>query len=131
KVKSQTCTVAPPVISGSTIAPCALSSAFTLTANGSPTNTIGWYSFPYGGNAISTNSVFTTLVTSNSLTYYVSQSAGLSTASLTLPGHNSAYGSAVRGFYFIAPSSFIITGVRVPTDVNTGNFSAAILKMAA
>src|SRR5687768_18416344 len=64
----------PPTVSGGTIAGCVSSAAFTLTGTPSGTNLIGWYANSFGGNALSTNSVFTTPSLTTGTTYYVGQS---------------------------------------------------------
>ena len=39
---------------------------------------------------------------------------------MPLPAHNSVYSGSIRGYWFIAPTSFTITGLRVPIDAGTG-----------
>src|SRR4051812_17798648 len=64
----------PPPVSGGTIAGCVSSAAFTLTAAPSGTNLMGWYANSFGGNALTTNAVFTTPTLTSGTTYYVGQS---------------------------------------------------------
>lgn len=124
-----TCTLSPPSVSGVTIAPCTTSSSFTLTANGGSGNTISWYSNTWGGNAISNGSVLTTPVFTSGTTYYVGANNGATTSSITLPYFVSGYSGNTRGMYFTAPTNFVITGVRVPTDVGgSSNSAIAIMK---
>ncbi len=128
-LKAQTCTTpSAPAVTGNTLAACATSASFTLTANA--TNTaLGWYANSWGGNAISNNSVFTTPTLTSSATYYVGQSVSLSTASISLPAFVSAYPGNTRGMWFTAPVDFIITGLRVPLDVGgTSNSAMAVMK---
>ncbi|MCC6369384.1 MAG: T9SS type A sorting domain-containing protein [Bacteroidia bacterium] len=128
KLNAQTCTIPAPSISGVTLAPCVSSSNFTLTASGASTLGTGWYTNSFGGNALNTGSVFVTPTLTSGATYYVGQASVASTSSLGLPAYASPYSGNTRGMWFTAPTSFIITGVRVPTDVGTGNSSIAILK---
>src|ERR1044072_8127026 len=84
KTAAQCSTPSPPTITGATVAPCVLSSAFTLTANGS--YPVGWYSYPWGGNAITNNTVFTTptFTSGAGMTYYVGQSQTVTTTSIKI-----------------------------------------------
>ncbi len=127
-LNAQTCTntPAPPSISGPTLAQCVPNYVFTLT--NTSTLSTSWYQYSYGGNAISTNSVFVTPTITSSATYYVVQSQSLATGSISLPAYASTYNGNTRGMWFTAPTSFIITGVQVPTDVSSGNQSIAIMK---
>ncbi|MCB2204964.1 T9SS type A sorting domain-containing protein [bacterium] len=50
---------------------------------------------------------------------------------IPLPNYGSTYtASQVRGFWFTAPTDFVIVGVRVPTDVGTTPQSVQIIKFA-
>lgn len=44
-------------------------------------------------------------------------------------GQTGTYSSNVRGYWFVAPSDFVITKLYVPTDANSGNQSIAVMKM--
>ncbi|PBQ34364.1 hypothetical protein CNR22_22160 [Sphingobacteriaceae bacterium] len=132
-VEAQCTAPAPPAVSGSTVAACVSSSAFTLTASGTGTNPVGWYANSFGGNALSTNSVFTSPTLTSGATYYVGQASGALSASMTLPAQASIYtGHLTRGFWFTAPVDFIITGLRVPLDITgTANSGIAVMKFSA
>jgi hypothetical protein len=39
---------------------------------------------------------------------------------MPLPAHGSVYSTYIRGYWFIAPCNFRITGLRVPVDAGTG-----------
>jgi hypothetical protein len=126
--KAQTCTTpSAPAITGITQAPCMSSNSFTLTANAS--FSVGWYTAPWGGNAISNNSVFVTPTLTSGATYYAGQMQSTTTASIALPSHLSGYSGNTRGMWFTAPTSFVITGVRVPVEV-TGTANSAIAIMS-
>ncbi|MDO8999773.1 MAG: T9SS type A sorting domain-containing protein [Bacteroidota bacterium] len=100
----------------------------TLTATGASTLQTGWYANSFGGNAVGTGSTYATPSLTASTVYYAAQLAATTTESLTLPSQSSPFSGNVRGYYFTAPTSFVITGVRVPTDANSGNASVAIIK---
>ncbi|MFN7911120.1 MAG: T9SS type A sorting domain-containing protein [Bacteroidota bacterium] len=100
----------------------------TLTASGSGTVQTSWYSNSFGGNAIGTGSVFATPSLTSSTVFYAAQLTSTATASLSMPPQSSTFSGNIRGYYFTAPASFIITGVRVPTDASSGNSNIAIVK---
>lgn len=127
------CTLTAPSISGLTTATCALSSNFTLTANGAGSN-FAWFSNSFGGNAISTNSVFVTpTFTSSGATYYAGTYSTTSTSSISLPAAgNPSYSYDSKGMWFVAPSNFIITGLRVPLDAgSTSNSTITVIKFTS
>lgn len=39
---------------------------------------------------------------------------------MPIPAHGSVYTGSARGFWFVAPTNFIITGLRVPIEAGTG-----------
>ncbi|MCB0700156.1 MAG: T9SS type A sorting domain-containing protein, partial [Chitinophagaceae bacterium] len=39
---------------------------------------------------------------------------------MPLPNHNSVYSGSARGYWFVAPTNFTITGLRVPSQAGTG-----------
>lgn len=123
------CTTPPtPVVNNPTI--CTGSSA-TITATGSPSLMTGWYTNSFGGNAVGMGTSYTTPTLSASTNYYVAQLQPTGTASLQMPAQSSTFSGSVRGYWFVAPTSFMITGVRVPTDASSGNSNIAILKLPA
>jgi len=130
-MQGQCNTLTAPPVTGNTLAACTSSASFTLTGNPSGLNAINWYTAPYGGNSISSNSVLTTPVLTTSTTYYCGQSSATGPASLSLPPYASGYSGNTRGMWFTAPTCFMITGLRVPTDVGTGNSWIAVMKFAA
>jgi len=127
------CTLTAPSISGLTTATCATSSNFTLTANGAGSN-FAWFSNSVGGNALSTNSVFITPTFTNSgATYYAGTYSTTSTSSISLPAAgNPSYSYDSKGMWFVAPSNFIITGLRVPLDAGgTSNSTITVIKFTS
>lgn len=121
------CTTPPsPTVSNPTICP---NNSATLTATGVSTLMTGWYQNSFGGNAVGTGSAYVTPTLSANTNYYVAQLAPTTPASITLPAHGTSYTGMVRGYWFTAPSDFVITGVRVPTDASAGNSNVAILRL--
>lgn len=102
-----------------------------LTATGASTLQTGWYANSFGGNAVGTGSTYATPSLTGTTVYYTAQLAPTTTESLSLPAQLSTLSNNARGYYFTAPASFVITGVRVPTDANSGNASVAIIRFPA
>jgi hypothetical protein len=102
----------------------------TLSATGVSSLQTGWYTNAFGGNAVGTGSTFATPSLTAPAVYYTTQLAPTTNQSLTLPAQISTLSGNVRGYWFAAPTSFVINGVRVPTD-NAGNASVAIVKFPA
>lgn len=49
---------------------------------------------------------------------------------ITLPAQSTTYSSAVRGFWFVAPTNFTIVGLRVPLSAGTGAQNIQVMKIA-
>jgi parallel beta-helix repeat protein len=50
---------------------------------------------------------------------------------MPIPPHASAFTANPRGFWFVAPTDFIITGLRVPTEASTAPQSVQLVRFAA
>jgi PKD repeat protein len=48
-----------------------------------------------------------------------------------MPNQSSTFSGNVRGYYFVAPTCFTITGVEVPTTASSGPQSIAVVRFAA
>jgi len=121
------CTPAPAANVGDTIV-CSGSSAILVPFGGGPN--YNWFATP-SGTLLGTGSTFSTGAVTTNTTFYVAQYSTTDSASLNLPPYSSTYSGNSRGYYFTAPTTMTITGVRVPTDVGTGNYNVAILKFSA
>jgi hypothetical protein len=101
------------------------SASATFTATGG--DMIIWYDSLTGGTALDTSATFTTPMINTTTSYYAEANC-LDTTMMGLPAHGSNFSGSTRGFWFVAPSDFIITGLRVPTDANSGDQSIEIVK---
>jgi hypothetical protein len=121
--------ITPPATTISAAGTCGpLPFSATLSATGVSSLQTGWYTNAFGGNAVGTGSTYATPSLTAPTVYYTAQLAPTTSQSLTLPAQSSPYVGDTRGFWFAAPTSFVIKGVRVPTD-NVGNSSIAIVKI--
>lgn len=48
---------------------------------------------------------------------------------MPLPNHNSVYSGSARGYWFIAPTNFTITGLRVPSQAGSGLQYIQVVKL--
>lgn len=80
---------------------------------------INWYDVPTGGSKLDTGNVFITPMLSATDTFYAAASAGAGAADTISPGTQSGtYASGIRGYWFVAPTDFTITGLFVGTGAN-------------
>lgn len=126
------CTIPPtPQITSSGACGSSFPISATLSATGTSSLQTGWYANSFGGNSVGTGSTYSTPSVTAATVFYAAQLEPTTTESLTLPPHSSPFSGNSRGYYFTAPVSFVITGVRVPTDANAGNSNIAIIKLPA
>jgi hypothetical protein len=125
---AQCVTPSTPTISSSGACGSGFPLSATLSATGASTLQTGWYANAFGGNAVGTGSTYATPSLTAPTVYYAAQLDATGTASLSLPSQSSTFSGNSRGYWFTAPTSFVITGVRVPTDASTGNSNIAIVK---
>ncbi len=99
----------------------------TLLANHA--STFGWFADPLGANLITANDTFITPVLTSDTSFYEGYISGEQDSVMPLPPSNSSSSTAgVRGYYFTAPTDFVITGLWVPDDNITGNQNVAIVR---
>ncbi len=110
-----------------TIAPCD-GGPTTLVASGGCSTVFNWYSDSAATNLLVSNDSLTTSALMNDTTFYVETFTGDGQTQVPLPNQGSTFSGNVRGYWFQAPVDFWITGIRVPTDANTGNQNVAILR---
>lgn len=126
QVNAKSVTAGPFTIDGE-IVPCD-STETTLTVSGGCF--YQWYSDSAGANVIESNTDLTVSSITNDTTVYFS-GAEVDPATETtfpLPAYSGSFNGNVRGYWFQAPTDLNITKVYVPTDVNAGSQSVAILK---
>ncbi|MFN3917846.1 MAG: T9SS type A sorting domain-containing protein [Flavobacteriales bacterium] len=61
-------------------------------------------------------------------TFYVKSLCINDTKLIQLPNQTSTFNGNTRGYYFVAPVDFIITGLRVPTDASALNQNIEVLR---
>ena len=108
-----------------TVAPCDGGVA-TLAASGACS--YSWSTDSLGTNVISSTSDLVTGTLLNDTTFYLTTADQNMTNELPLPTQSSTYSTNVRGYYFIAPIDFVITGLRVPTEANSGAQNIAVTR---
>jgi len=88
-----------------------------------------WYSDPLFTNKIGWNDSLLTDTIHNDSTFYVRSRCPIGgvDSTVALPPHGSVYSGNVRGYYFVAPCDFIITGLWVPTDASAGTQNVEVV----
>lgn len=116
-----------PVINVSA-AQCAPNAQYTLTGTSilQNINSFRWYDSNVGGNLLHVGPVFEPSLSQNT-SFYVNQ-AGI-TAQMPAQTGILATGSNTTGYWFIAPSAFVITSLFVPTTDSSQFQNIAVLKM--
>lgn len=102
------------------------SGAVTLTASNGAA--FAWFTGPVGGSPVSSTSSFTTPMLTATASYYLESYCNPDTTMMPLPAQTGTYGGNIRGYYFTAPVSFTIIGLRVPTDADPGAQTIEILR---
>jgi hypothetical protein len=86
-----------------------------------------WYSDPTADTLINTTNSYN-FTAQNSAIYYADALCPTSdTAMMDVGTQTSTYSPDSRGFWFTAPSDFVITGLRVPTDI-TGDQTIEVIR---
>ncbi|MFN8288688.1 MAG: PKD-like domain-containing protein [Chitinophagaceae bacterium] len=105
---------------------CAPGGIVNLSAAG--TGTINWWSAASGGIVVNTGTTYSPNITATS-TFYVEAVTPAGPATLlAMPGQSSTFPGNVRGYWFTAPTNFVITSLSVPTTASSGPMSVAVVK---
>lgn len=107
--------------------PCDTGSAQLVTV--STSGMITWSTDSLGTNVIGTDDTLTTGTLTADTSYYLTTiEVTQPDSTLPLPAHSSDYSVNVRGYYFTAPSDFVIKGLWVPTEADAGTQNVAIVR---
>ncbi len=118
--------IAGPMTIDGEILPCD-STSTTLTVSGGLCG-YQWYSDSLGANILGSASTLPISGLSGDTTIYIAEAIAGSPMGLPLPPHGSTYTGNVRGYWFQAPTDFIISAATVPTEASSGLTNIAILK---
>lgn len=88
-----------------------------LFANGS-SGQYAWYDQPTGGTLLGTGSPFITPSLNSTTNYYVEATIGGASTMMPHNAHSSIYTGNVRGYWFVAPCDFTITGLKNPPEIS-------------
>ena len=106
-------------------------SSATITASGAGTGQgYLWYSDPAGTNIIGSGPTYNTPNLNTTTTYYAAIN-GNNSGTVAPSPQTSVFSTNTRGYYFTAPSDFVITGVFVPTNASSGPQNIAVVKFPA
>lgn len=81
----------------------------------------GWFPYFY-------DSTYTTNILYENDTIYVESACPVDTNLINLPNQASTFSTDTRGYWFVAPVDFAITGLRVPTDASTADQNIEVLR---
>ncbi len=88
-----------------------------LLANGS-SGQYAWYDQPTGGTFLGNGSPFITPPLTSTTNYYVEATLGGASTMMPHNAHSSIYTGNVRGYWFVAPCDFTITGLKNPPEIS-------------
>lgn len=105
------------------------SGSTVITATGSACG-YEWFADPLGVNSLSTADTLASSVLYNDTAFYCRTICSDTAAEslMGIPPHGSVFNGNQRGYWFQAPTDFIITGLRVPTEANPGAQTLEILR---
>ena len=105
---------------------CEPGGVVNLSAAG--TGTINWWSAASGGIVVNTGTTYSPNISATT-TYYVEATTPAGPATLlAMPGQSGTFPGNVRGYWFTAPTNFVITSLSVPTTASSGPMSVAVVK---
>lgn len=116
------------VINGNTVTSCD-SGSVTLSVTGACT--YDWYSDAGLSNLLISNNDLSTPTLYTDQSYFLASYAPATEAGIPLPAQSSTFSGSVRGYWFQAPSNFMITGLKVPTDASSGLSNIAVVRFNA
>ncbi|NOT50058.1 MAG: HYR domain-containing protein [Chitinophagaceae bacterium] len=105
---------------------CAPGGVVNLAATGP--GIINWYDALTAGNLVNSGTTYSPNI-STTTTYYVESVVPSGPVSLLpMPAQSNTFPGNVRGYWFTAPTDFVITSLSVPTTASSGPQSIAIVK---
>ncbi|MEQ1675187.1 MAG: PKD-like domain-containing protein [Chitinophagaceae bacterium] len=105
---------------------CEPGGVVNLSAAG--TGTINWWNASTGGVVVNTGTTYSPNITATT-TYYVEAVTPAGPSSLlAMPAQSNTFPGNVRGYWFTAPTDFVITSLSVPTTASAGPMSIAVVK---
>ena len=88
----------------------------------------GWSTDSLGANVITATDTFNSGTLSSDTTFYHTSVTDTLLGNPGLAGQTGTFSGSVRGYSFVAPVDFVITGFWVPTDAGTGVQHVEILR---
>lgn len=121
KIKS---TCLPPIVNATSVCD---SGMIAINLVGDTNNTYNWYNlssvFFQSGNNYNTPTLY------QNDTFMVKSVCYIDTNYMVLPNQVSTFTGNTRGYWFVAPSNFVISGLRVPTDASTDSQNIQVVRL--
>ena len=93
---------------------CAPGGVVNLAATGN--GNINWFDAPVGGNLVNSGTTYSPNVTTTTTYYVESVVVPPVMQNFPMPAQSGTFPGNVRGYWFTAPTNFVITSLSVPTD---------------